>query len=145
MNIECNVSEFSFWKPNLLLIALAGLIFFGCASQNSTRPALTGPRLMEEIRAGWKPLILDVRSTLEYNAGHVPGARHVSFWTPLFGREKIPADPGGPVVVYCEHGPRAYIASWGLKRQGFKDVYMLEGHMSQWRKDGLRVEKPEPE
>ncbi len=145
MNIECKVSGFRCGGQHLLWIVLAGLVFYGCAGQENTRSVLSGPRLMEEIGAGWKPVILDVRSMLEYNAGHVPGARHLSFWTPWFDREKIPAEPGGPVVVYCEHGPRAYIASWGLKNRGFKDVHLLDGHMSQWRKDGLRIEKPEHE
>ncbi|MGH8550643.1 MAG: rhodanese-like domain-containing protein [Methylococcales bacterium] len=145
MNIECKVSDCCFGRQSLLVMVLAGLVFYGCASRDNARPALTGPRLVEEIGAGWKPVILDVRSMLEYNAGHVPGARHLSFWTPWFDREQIPADPERPVVVYCEHGPRAYIASWGLKNRGFRDVHLLDGHMSQWRKDGLRIEKPDPE
>ncbi|MCI0655370.1 MAG: rhodanese-like domain-containing protein [Methylococcaceae bacterium] len=145
MNIERIFSEPRSGRQNLVLIIFTGLVFYGCAGQENTRSALTGARLMEKIGSGWNPLILDVRSTLEYNAGHVPGARHVSFWTPLFNREEIPADAEKPVVVYCEHGPRAYIAFWGLKHAGFKDIHLLDGHMSQWRKDALRIENPDPD
>lgn len=143
MNNQYRVTNTRFGKLNVLLIVLFGAVFHGCASQENTRPPLTGAGLVEKLRSGWNPVILDVRSRLEYNAGHVPGAQQVSFWTPVFSHDEVPADPKQPVVVYCEHGPRAYIAAWGLKKAGFKDIMFLDGHMSQWRKDGLLIEKPE--
>jgi rhodanese-related sulfurtransferase len=143
MNIERKFYASQFDRSKLSWLVLAGVLCQGCAAHKSDSAALRGPRLLEKISSGWRPVILDVRSTFEYNAGHVPGARHVSFWTSIFSRKGLPADPNEPVVVYCEHGPRAYIAAWGLKNAGFRDVHLLDGHMAGWRKDGLGIEKPE--
>ncbi len=125
-----------------LLVFMTGIFFTGCASQNVSQVEITGQGLVDKLKSGWQPTILDVRSSMEYESGHVPGARNLSFWTPIFSSSEIPAEPGIPVVIYCEHGPRAYIAAYGLRKAGFQEVFYLTGHMSQWRKDGLPVEKP---
>ena len=39
-----------------------------------------------------------------------------------------------PVVIYCEHGPRAKLAKLFLNMAGFDQVVYLTGHMSSWRK-----------
>jgi rhodanese-related sulfurtransferase len=88
-----------------------------------------------------------VRSRAEYREAHVPGAVHIPFYALLSGRDRIPApaDESQPVVLYCEHGPRAGIARAQLWLAGVKPVTFLEGHMSAWKRDGLPVEKSAPE
>lgn len=124
---------------------LLGVSCYGCTNNSSSDSDISGVQLIERLQSGWSPTIIDVRSGVEYNTGHVPDAVHVSFWSPLFSGDALDADKAQPVVVYCEHGPRAYIAAYGLRNSGFKQVYYLEGHMSQWRKDGLPIEKPSEE
>ena len=50
-----------------------------------------------------------------------------------------------PVVVYCQHGPRAVIAKFALRLAGHTDVRYLEGHMSGWEKTGLPLETAPPD
>ena len=45
-----------------------------------------------------------------------------------------------PVVVYCGHGPRAYIAGAALRRRGFRNIVYLAGHMKKWREMKLPLE-----
>lgn len=94
---------------------------------------------MESISAGRAPVILDVRSKREFDAGHLPGAVHLPFW--LVGRRwrahKWTADQ--PIVVYCGHGPRAHIAGAALAGRGFSRIAYLEGHMKKWRDMGLPI------
>lgn len=88
------------------------------------------------------PVILDVRSAPEYAAGHVPGARHVPFWSALFVRAgRLGARRNEPVVIYCGHGPRARMAAAALRLRGFRDLRLLCGHMSRWRRSGLPIER----
>ncbi len=98
--------------------------------------------LRAEIEAGTAPVVLDVRSTREYRDGHVPGAAHLPFQSTWTRREELPASLDEPIVVYCEHGPRAALARFGLESLGYRDVRMLTGHMSRWRADGLPLERP---
>jgi rhodanese-related sulfurtransferase len=102
---------------------------------------MTGSDLLARISAGTAPKILDVRSRAEFEAGHVPGALHIPFWQLLSQAPEIPLSLEDPLVVYCGHGPRARMAGAALRRRGFRRVEYLEGHMSRWRRAGLREEK----
>ena len=50
---------------------------------------------------------IDVRTPSEFEAGHVPGAAHLPFQSTWTRREMLPDSLDAPIVVYCEHGPRA--------------------------------------
>ena len=101
---------------------------------------MTSNELLQQIKSGQPPIILDVRSAWEYEKGHVPGAIHLPFYSAYFRRNEINADHDRPVVVYCEHGPRAGIAAFALRLSGFKRVVYLQGHMSRWRARGLPLD-----
>lgn len=85
-------------------------------------------------------MILDVRSAREFAAGHLPGAVHVPYWRLLFGRAPLERAPDEPIVVYCAHGPRAWIAKGALRARGARDVRLLAGHMRAWKKAGKPLE-----
>ena len=110
---------------------------YNCLDVDST---IKAQALLADIRAGRAPAILDVRSDAEYDQGHVPGARHVPFWTlPARGSSLgLPRDE--PVVVYCGHGPRAHLARMALHWHGYRRVVLLEGHLHEWSRAGLPVE-----
>jgi rhodanese-related sulfurtransferase len=94
---------------------------------------ISAKSLIEQINSNSAPLILDVRSKREFDLGHVPGARHVPFWQMSAKAETLFEFRERPIVVYCGHGPRAYIAGAALRRQGFKQVAHLAGHMKKWK------------
>ena len=68
------------------------------------------------------PLILDVRSPMEYATGHVEGSvnlpldRFVDAYASLIG------DPSRQVVVYCASGARSGQAVQYLQAQGYANV-----------------------
>jgi rhodanese-related sulfurtransferase len=96
--------------------------------------------LLAAIENGRAPRILDVRTAHEFAGGHVPGAINLPF-DRLAGISELPVEPGAPVVVYCGHGPRAWIAGLRLRRLGFTQVHYLKGHMRAWRRAGLREDR----
>ena len=97
--------------------------------------ALPPRELFAAIDAASAPRIVDVRTEREFAAGHVPGAINV----PFHRVGELIADPAEPLIVYCGHGPRAWIAGRALRRRGFTAVGYLRGHMAAWR----RAELPE--
>ena len=97
--------------------------------------------LLRRIDSGTAPVIVDVRSRLEFARGHVPGARHLPFWKIARQMDQVGAPCDAEVVVYCGHGPRAIVARRALRRKGYTRVSCLEGHFSQWRSAGFREEK----
>lgn len=84
--------------------------------------------------------IVDVRGRTEYEAGHIPGAKHVFVGTLPDNLGHI--DHNKPVVVYCQSGDRASIARSILEREGYTDVSAYFGSMSEWRATGQPIEKP---
>ncbi|HUP40690.1 MAG TPA: PQQ-binding-like beta-propeller repeat protein [Vicinamibacterales bacterium] len=89
--------------------------------------------LANAIASGTAPVVVDVRSKREFDSGHVPGAIHLPFWKIGRQSEKLSTTPEQPIVVYCGHGPRAYIAAAALRQCGFMNVAYLTGHMKKWK------------
>jgi rhodanese-related sulfurtransferase len=100
--------------------------------------------LLAQIEAGHAPTVVDVRTRFEFERGHVPGAIHIPFWAVLPHVSRIPTPPAEPVVVYCEHGPRAGLAKAALRLAGYETVLYLEGHMIGWKRAGLPRERGAP-
>lgn len=105
------------------------------------RAAISPAALLEAIRRGNAPAVLDVRSPGEFADGHVPGAVNVPFTSVLAGSDDVKAPPSETLVVYCGHGPRAWIAGEALRWRGYARVTYLQGHMAAWRRAGLREER----
>lgn len=116
------------------------LLSTGCASH------IGRTELLRQIEAGESPTIVDVRTRGEYESAHVPGAAHIPFYTLLSRADQIPpaSREGDPIVVYCEHGPRAGMARAQLWLAVDRPVVYLEGHMIAWKREGLPVESGKP-
>lgn len=87
------------------------------------------------------PPVIDVRSRTEFVAGHVPGAINIPFTRLWSSAPTIAPTAGRRVIVYCGLGPRAWIASLGLRRCGVGQIVYLRGHWAGWRRAGLPLEK----
>src|SRR4051812_28014343 len=89
-------------------------------------------------------VVLDVRETEEWDAGHIPGARHVPRGY-LESRVEgaIGADRAQKVVVYCASGQRSALAANTLKSLlGYEDVASMNGGITLWKDRGYDVEVP---
>ena len=95
--------------------------------------------LMKLLGEGDVPTILDVRTAYEFDQEHIPHAMHVSLPTLFFAHDDLAVSRQNNVIVYCGTGIRARIASAYLKLVGFKSVYILDGQLAQWKRDGFPV------
>ena len=102
---------------------------------------MTPHALSDALAAGTAPAILDVRSREEYAAGHLRGAINLPFNEVGRRVTELAAFLDQPLVVYCGHGPRAWMAGVVLRRHGFRQVSYLSGHMAAWRRAGLPEER----
>ncbi len=96
--------------------------------------SITATDLRTCIEEGRAPAILDVRSESEFAAGHVPGAVNIPFQKVGSRIDEVRARSDERIVVYCGHGPRAWIAARALRAHGFSDVIYLKGHWSAWNR-----------
>lgn len=86
------------------------------------------PKAVAAAVAAGAPL-LDVRSSDEFEAGHLPDAQHVPLaalaqWAEHANREQ-------QVVVYCRSGTRSAMAARRLRKLGFRQVLDL-GSATRW-------------
>jgi rhodanese-related sulfurtransferase len=87
-------------------------------------------------------LVLDVRSTAEFDEGHIPGAINIPYDS--IGERIAELGPAGErdVVVYCRSGRRATIALETLKGAGFSRLFHLEGDYLRWSEEDRSVVRP---
>lgn len=85
--------------------------------------------------------IVDVRTPQEFAAGHIKGAVNVDFRDPNFEKNIGKAvKKKKTVMVYCRSGRRSLNAMNLMVKNGFKEVYNMEGGMLVWEKE-FEVEK----
>ena len=93
--------------------------------------------LVERIKSGTAPLIVDARKTVLFNESHIPNALHAKVPWILFGTVASPRGQNTEILVTCEHGPRAWLAWKLLGLRGYRNTSRLEGHMLGWKNAGL--------
>ena len=114
---------------NALLILAAGaavLLVFKVVS--SRRGDVRGEEARKLVAGGAQ--LLDVRTSGEFAAGHLPGAVNI----PLGDLERRMHSLGPrdrPIVAYCQSGQRSALAKRLLMANGFTAVHNL-GAMSSW-------------
>lgn len=119
----------------LLLALFSGVAF-------AQRPAVS-PAVVDELqRATDAPLVLDVRSQAEFDAGHVPGARLIPH--DQLAQRLSELDPDRWVLVYCRSGARATQAEKVLNDAGF-EVRQIDGSWLRWEAEGRPSETSAPE
>jgi rhodanese-related sulfurtransferase len=90
-----------------------------------------------------KTQLLDVRTSGEYQSGHLKNALQAD-WTKQaeFAKRIKYLDKDKPVLVYCASGMRsAQAASW-LAANGFRDVQNMQGGLNKWKMEGMPIEAP---
>lgn len=102
-----------------------------------TVPAVTARELTESLDGADTPVVLDVRKIDEYEAGHLPEARHVFLGHLPDNLDEIPRD--ATIVTFCGSGRRASIAASVLRRAGFEDVATNLGSMAACQTAGCPI------
>ena len=75
-------------------------------------------------------ILIDVRSTIEYNEEHLDGAINIPYDSILDDIKVIDnVSFDSPIIVYCKSGTRSAKAASSLKTAGYNKVYDL-GAMS---------------
>jgi hydroxyacylglutathione hydrolase len=91
---------------------------------------ITAVALEEQLRSDPRPVVIDVRSEKEWNAGHIGGSRNLPLNHLRDRLGEIPADQ--TVVVHCEGGYRSAIAASLLQQAGRQNVLDLVGGLKAW-------------
>jgi molybdopterin/thiamine biosynthesis adenylyltransferase/rhodanese-related sulfurtransferase len=118
----------------------------------------TGAELIRQIRRRVKDVdpaevsehlgngitLIDVRESEEWDAGHIPGARHVPRAYLESRVEAAAPDKNQRVVLYCASGQRSALAADTLEQLlGYTNVASMTGGITLWKDRGYDVEVPQ--
>src|SRR3546814_14933380 len=109
-----------------IVVVASVLCAFGVAAGKPSLPR----QLAQELQSQHPPLVLDVRTQAEFDAGHVPGAVLIPHDQLAQRLDEVPVDR--EVVVYCHSGRRATLAERVLADTG-REVSQLDGSWIGWR------------
>ncbi|WJW76499.1 VTT domain-containing protein [Thiohalobacter sp. IOR34] len=105
-------------------------------------PMLSIPELKEKLDGGEDLLVLDVRTAEDFigEQGHIAQARNIPL-EELPGRiDEILDWEEKPVVLVCRTDRRSAKAARILARNGFADVHVARGGMTDWNANGYPAE-----
>ncbi len=129
------------------------MMLFGGAV--ATGVMLLWPLVMRPFRAGLEvgvieavqlinrkdALVIDVRDTGEYEAGHIAGARHVPEKQLTERLKEFEKFKDRALIVVCRSGMRSGTAVQVLRRDGFNAAVNLRGGIGAWQQAGMPLEK----
>ncbi|GAA4544013.1 rhodanese-like domain-containing protein [Streptomyces collinus] len=96
------------------------------------------PEQAHRLVADGQAVLLDVRETQEWNAGHAPGALHLPLTQLMAGAPLPTTVRGRRVVAICRSGNRSRTAADFLAAVGV-EATDVTGGMTAWARQGLPV------
>jgi rhodanese-related sulfurtransferase len=93
--------------------------------------------LAKEWRKDSTSVVIDTRQILEWEAGHVKGARFIPFYEVLDRMGELPTDVD--VFIYCGSGYRASAVASLLQHHGFDNVVLVDDDFMNAAKAGLEI------
>ena len=81
-------------------------------------------------------ILLDVRTPDEFSSGYIKNAINLDFYSETFQNDILSIDKNLPIVLYCRTNNRSTKTANILKENGFKEISVLEGGITDWVKNG---------
>jgi phage shock protein E len=82
-------------------------------------------------------ILIDVRESDEFAAGHAKAAVHLSKGVIELGIEEAIPDVSTPIICYCGGGSRSALAADNLQKMGYTNVASMAGGFRDWKNQGL--------
>jgi len=117
------MSSFYFYTGILsaLYAGFAGLRYYSLSGSQ----LVSASKAKKMIRSGEIKTVVDVRSKVEWDFGHYPGAVHMPVGS--ITKAKVDKLPNGGILTYCNTGNRARSAAEMIMSHGRKNVYYIDG------------------
>lgn len=107
--------------------------------RDQDRPLVTVAQItVQQLADASHNVVVDVRAASEWDAGHIPGAKHIPLPELADRLSELPTER--PLVLQCAGGARSMIAASLLQAHGVEGVVNLTGGYGAWLKAGLPTE-----
>jgi phage shock protein E len=117
-------------KKTLAVITLALTAVFGLAACSAPAPTI-------EVAAS--TVVIDVRTSSEFAAGHLDGAVNIDVQSAGFAEQLSAFPPDGDYVIYCASGNRSGSAVAQMESLGFTNLIDAKGISAAADSTGLEI------
>ncbi len=99
-------------------------------------PEISPKEVAKKLKLGEEFELIDVREKDEFDAGHIPNAKHFSKGVIERDIESAVPDTNKEIVLYCGGGYRSALAADNLQKMGYKNVISMSGGWRGWEELG---------
>lgn len=85
--------------------------------------------------------VIDVRDPEAFKQGHIVGSVNIPANQLSQKQKKLQRAKGKPIAMICGAGQASLKAAIELRKQGFENIYCLNGGLTAWKNASLPVEK----
>ncbi|MFU8796783.1 MAG: rhodanese-like domain-containing protein [Dehalococcoidia bacterium] len=125
----------------LSVFFITGQVTRSCGSQAQSVTSQEAFDLIQENQGNSGFIILDVRTSSEYSAGHIKGALNIDVRLPSFGAALELLSKDDTYLVYCRTGNRSRNALCQMEELGLPNTYHLSNGITEWVGAGFPVSR----
>ena len=122
------------------LFILLLLLLNGCS--NSDQQSFKYISSSEFIELSIDFELIDVRTKSEYESGFIENALNNDFFSDTFESDVLSLNKNSKIILYCRTNNRSTKTANLLKKNGFKDISVIEGGITDWVKNGNDILYP---
>ena len=124
-----------------ILFLLSIVYFFSCGNTNSQITEDVNAEIFHQLIEKGDGIIIDVRTSQEFNSGHIIDATNIDFYSEDFTDKLKIVRKDVPIYVYCRSGGRSSSAANKMEKLGFTKVYNMIGGIGSWQSEGYKTIK----
>ena len=110
------------------------LLLNGCS--NSDQQSVKYISSSEFIELSIDFELIDVRTKSEYESGFIESGLNIDFFSDTFESDILSLNKNSKIILYCRTNNRSTKTANLLKKNGFKDISVIEGGITDWVKNG---------
>jgi rhodanese-related sulfurtransferase len=116
------------------------LLLKGCS--NSDQRSVKYISSSEFIELSIEFELIDVRTKSEYESGFIQSALNIDFFSDTFESDVLSLNKNSKIILYCRTNNRSTKSANLLINNGFKNISVIEGGITDWVKNGNDIEYP---
>jgi len=86
--------------------------------------------------------LIDVRTTEEFESGHIENAVHIDFYSDSFQSKILNLKKNSKIILYCRTNNRSTKSADFLLNNDYIDISVIEGGITSWVKNGNDITYP---
>ena len=116
------------------------LILISCSNVNQSSVKYISESEFIELSDDF--VLIDVRTTSEYESGFIESGLNIDFFSDTFESDILSLNKNSKIILYCRTNNRSTKTANLLKKNGFKDISVIEGGITDWVKNGNDIVYP---